>query len=432
MAKLGKRLRRSLKAKLQGPMSRLLLLGCTPPASHPRDENPKRILVLRPDARLGNLILITPLVRELRRRYPRSDLFLWTSGRFASLLGRCRDLDGVVTPSFHMRPGSVAARGSGILKLRERGWDLAVSSVLPGATSMSGSLLMAWSRARHRIGFDHPQSRAFLTHRVPPPPSTEHAVTEVLSLLAPVGVDARADFSPPALRPLPPASEKAEALLSPGADRLRILLHTGGRRDKAWGVEAFRRTAVILSRAGHEVWVARGPDTRVWEPSRQDPQQTPPGDTGAADPPPRDPDVRFLPAMSATDFAHVLARMDRFLGCDTGAMHLAAAVGTPATAIFRTSDPRRYAPVGTRHEVLVLGSRSKAYVAEGGWPSLPRDWAPRIDVAPESVLAGDPVSQVQWVAGKLLESLSEPGAAGTGNGDRKPAPRPEVRDGAAL
>jgi ADP-heptose:LPS heptosyltransferase len=360
-------------------MSRLLLLGCTPPASHPRDEDPKRILVLRPDARLGNLILITPLVRELRKRYPRSDLFLWTSGRFASLLGRCRDLDGVVTPSYHLRPGSVAARGSGILKLRERGWDLAVSSVLPGATSMSGSLLMAWSRARHRIGFDHPQSRASLTHSVPPPPSTEHAVTEVLSLLTPVGVDAKADFSPPAIRPLPPASEKTEALLSPGADRLRILLHTGGRGDKAWGVEAFRRTAVIWSREGH-----------------------------------------------------VLARMDRFLGCDTGAMHLAAAVGTPATAIFRTSDPRRYAPVGTRHEVLVLGSRSKAYVAEGGWPSLPRDWAPRIDVAPESVLAGDPVSRVQWVAGKLLESLSEPGAAGTSTGERKSIPRPEVRDGAAL
>jgi ADP-heptose:LPS heptosyltransferase len=414
-------------------MSRLLLLGCATPVTHPGDEEPKSILVLRPDARLGNLLLITPLVRELRRRYPRSDLFLWTSGRFAPLLGRCQDLDGVLTPSYHLRPGSAAVRGSGLLKVRERNWDLAVSSVLPRATSMSGSLLMAWSRARHRIGFDHPLSRASLTHPVPPPPSAEHAAVELLAL---VGADAKTDFSPPTLRPLPPASKKTEALLSPAAGRLRILLHTGGRRDKAWSVEAFRRTAVILSRAGHEVWVARGPDAQVWEPSPQSPQNlsgdSPPDGSSSRNTPPLDGNVRFLPAMSATDFAHVLAQMDRFLGCDTGAMHLAAAVGTPVTAIFRTSDPRRYAPVGSHHSVLVLGPRSKAYVAEGGWPSLPRDWAPKIDIAPEPALVEDPVRQVEWVAGKLVESLSKHGVAGTGNGDWNQVPRPEVRDGAAL
>jgi ADP-heptose:LPS heptosyltransferase len=295
---------------------------------------------------------------------------------------------------------------------------------------MSGSLLMAWSRARHRVGFDHPQSRASLTHSVPPPTSTVHAVAEVLSLLTAVGVDAEACFSPPALRPLPTASKELETLLSPGGNRLRILLHTGGRRDKAWSVEAFRRTAESLSGAGHEVWVARGPDALAWEPTPRDPLQGRP--RGSPRGSPRDSDVRFLPVMSATDFAHILARMDRFLGCDTGAMHLAAAVGTPVTAIFRTSDPRRYAPVGTGHSVLVLGPRSRAYVVDGGWPSLRADWAPSLDIAPEAVLLDDPVRQVEYVAGTLLESLSEHGASGASPGAQNHVPRPEVRDGAAL
>jgi ADP-heptose:LPS heptosyltransferase len=40
----------------------------------------------------------------------------------------------------------------------------------------------------------------------------------------------------------------------------------------------------------------------------------------------------------------LIARCRLFLGPDTGAMHLAVAVGTPVVAVFGPTDPRRYGP----------------------------------------------------------------------------------------
>ena len=48
-----------------------------------------------------------------------------------------------------------------------------------------------------------------------------------------------------------------------------------------------------------------------------------------------------------------LARRARlFVGCDTGPMHVAAAVDTPVIALFGPADPARTGPYGEGHVVL--------------------------------------------------------------------------------
>jgi len=54
----------------------------------------------------------------------------------------------------------------------------------------------------------------------------------------------------------------------------------------------------------------------------------------------------------------VLEKSDLCLGNDTGAMHLAVAVGTPVVAIFGPSDPRIYGPYADRSVALWKGSES--------------------------------------------------------------------------
>jgi len=44
----------------------------------------------------------------------------------------------------------------------------------------------------------------------------------------------------------------------------------------------------------------------------------------------------------------VVSRASHVIGVDTGLVHLAAAYGRPTTALFTTSDPTRFAPVGLR------------------------------------------------------------------------------------
>jgi len=53
----------------------------------------------------------------------------------------------------------------------------------------------------------------------------------------------------------------------------------------------------------------------------------------------------------------VLSFCDAFLGNDSGAMHVAAAVGTPVVALFGSTDPRLTGPLGEGHVVLWTGEK---------------------------------------------------------------------------
>lgn len=58
-------------------------------------------------------------------------------------------------------------------------------------------------------------------------------------------------------------------------------------------------------------------------------------------------------ALSVWESAALLARCALYVGNDTGAMHLAAAVGTPCVAIFSARDnPGKWEPAGLAHTVL--------------------------------------------------------------------------------
>ena len=66
-------------------------------------------------------------------------------------------------------------------------------------------------------------------------------------------------------------------------------------------------------------------------------------------------DPRIVNLIGRTDLrvlAGVLAACSAFVSNDSGAMHLAAAVGVPVTAIFGPTDERVTAPLG-EHDVLL-------------------------------------------------------------------------------
>jgi ADP-heptose:LPS heptosyltransferase len=52
------------------------------------------------------------------------------------------------------------------------------------------------------------------------------------------------------------------------------------------------------------------------------------------------------------EFAAIAKKSALFVGSDSGAMHIAAAVGTSVVALFGPSNPREWGPRGGRAEVL--------------------------------------------------------------------------------
>ena len=63
----------------------------------------------------------------------------------------------------------------------------------------------------------------------------------------------------------------------------------------------------------------------------------------------------------------LLERCDLFIGNDTGAMHLAVAVGAPAVAIFGPSDPRTYGPYGENSVALWHDVDCNPCLLRGRW-----------------------------------------------------------------
>jgi heptosyltransferase-1 len=58
------------------------------------------------------------------------------------------------------------------------------------------------------------------------------------------------------------------------------------------------------------------------------------------------------PRGSLPDLVALLARVDLVVGCDTGPVHIAAALGTPTVSVYRATDARRNAPRGPQHRCL--------------------------------------------------------------------------------
>jgi ADP-heptose:LPS heptosyltransferase len=359
-----KRLRRALKDLVRVPSTRLLLAGGGGARPHGN-----RILVLRPDERLGNLVLVTSLLQTLRRAEPDAEITLWAGTRFGRLLQGDPRVDRVLT----FRDPSPAAA---LRLLRQEPWRAAILTSFPGTHSLTATLLLAASRAARRIGFDEPRTRGALTDPVAPPAGAWHAASVLPLLLAPLGH---------AGLPAPPPS--LPTLRAAGREPRSVLLHTGGRGDKAWALEGFHRLAQLFSLGDLEVRLVPGPDAPLWPVERDDPAW-----------------MRW-PLADVPTLARRLAAVELFVGCDTGVAHLAAAVGTRVAVLFRSSDPRRYAPMGPQHLVLVVGRRAAAYLREGSWPTMPASLAPALEVAPEALMEAPAREQAEWIASRVFARL---------------------------
>jgi len=142
-----------------------------------------------------------------------------------------------------------------------------------------------------------------------------------------------------------------DAQLLAGRDRAvgpRVLAPGSGGEAKRWPAEQWLALCARLQRAGHEVEVVVGPV----EQERDDPRAWPwPGAVG------------FVVGETPLELARRLEHAGRLYGNDSGVTHLAAAVGCPTTAVFVATDPDVWAPVGA-HVRVVGGAGAQPAVDE--------------------------------------------------------------------
>ena len=314
-------------------------------ATRGRHGPPRQILVLRLE-RIGDLLMTLGALEAVRARAPGARIHL-VVGRWNEDLARL--VPGVDSHETIDVPWLARQdTGASLQELLRRAWawrshgfDLALNF----EPDIRSNLLIGLSGAPNRVGFSSGGGGALLTTALSYVPS-DHTATNALRVvdaaLPPAG-SVRPEARYPRL-PIPDEARRAaDRILSrAGPGRLLIGLHASGGRDiKQWHMDRFAEVATPLARDLQATIVLTGtPADRALV------------DRVAALLPA---DVSVLDAaesMELSVFAALLERLRLFITCDTGPMHLAAAIGIPVVALFGPSDPGRYGPLSDRAAVV--------------------------------------------------------------------------------
>lgn len=279
----------------------------------------KKILAIRND-RFGEFLLNIPALRALKERYPESTLTLAVSPETAEL-ARCIEYsDRVVVWDDSFRKS-----------LRKQKFDICV--VLNPAKDAHWQAFFAGIPIR--VGYNRKWG-LLLTHKIEDNKSLglKHEVEYNLDLAGLIG--AKTDDKSLSLGKLP-------AYTNPGYAGVIAIHPYTSDPVKQWPVERFEELAQRIAREIKVKVVLVG---RVEGQGQTVPSAIDMGD-GI---------VNLVNKTSLVELAQILKQCSLLVSCDSGPMHLAAAVGTPVIALFRNDLPgktaRRWGPQGKGHIVI--------------------------------------------------------------------------------
>lgn len=314
-------------------------------SSAPHTLTPRRILVIRLD-RLGDVILSTPMLEALRRRFPHAFIAMMVRPACREIVEGNPSLDEVLLYDKGL-PASglwrdVRATIQFARRLRRDDFDTAL--ILHPSNR---SHWIPWlAGIPVRVGYRR-KSGWLLTHRLPhrKPEGNRHEADYTLEMLRPFGI------TPDLPRPFVPlqaeAVKRIEALLADAglqpADRLVAIHPSASCISKRWMPERFAEVADrLIDRQLVRVCLVAGAEDAVY--ARQAARAM------------RHQALDFSGRLSVGELAALLRRCRLLVSNDSGPVHMAAALGTPVVDLFgrnqRGLSPRRWGPLGEGHVVL--------------------------------------------------------------------------------
>lgn len=282
----------------------------------------RKILISRPNGRLGNLLLLTPLLQDVIATFPEATIDLFVKGNAApELFKNYKQVRQIIT-----LPGKPFKQlfkyVSTWFRLRNKQYDLAINV---DKNSSSGRLSTKFSRATHRIFGDTGDSFSLSYHDHMH--MAKNPVYQFRDYLNKAGYKENQS----AVAPLDIRLDAAE--ISAGKDTIEnltgnnkktIALYTFATGDKcyteSWWNIIYER--LITDYPSHNI-IEVLPMHNV---------------SGIG---------LKAPAFYSTDIreiASVIANVELFVTADCGIMHLSSAAHTPTVALFKVTDQSRYGP----------------------------------------------------------------------------------------
>jgi len=285
------------------------------------------------------VVLSLPALRAVRRGFPEARLAVLVRRELASFFDGSTWIDEVIPYTARGGMGRILGIPALVRALRARRFDAAV--LFP--TSFESALWPGLAGIPRRVGYPGDGRSALLTTRVTAAPDVEHAheVHWYLHLVrAGLGVDAPAEPVAPDVHP-PHRARMQEWL---GARRRRqgrlVALAPGATYGpaKEWPAAHWAALIDLLAARDVECVLVGAPSERA-----RCAEVTAACRAGA---------LVAAGETSVGELVALLALADAFAGNDSGAMHVAGALGRPTVGIFGSTSPERTSPLGERTRVF--------------------------------------------------------------------------------
>jgi len=311
-------------------------------------ERLRRVLVVKLSS-IGDVIHALPTVAALRRGFPESFLAWMVEEEAAGIVtGNPHVDETIVLPRRRWRKelGERSRRRKVLQEmwqflktLRAREFDLVVD--LQGLFKSAIPVLL--SGAPYRVGFSRGRelSPLFLTDRIEVDNGAMHSVDRYLEIPRYLGVPAGGkDFTIAITEKEEGAVTRLLAGNGSFSGGIRVVLNAPARwESKRWPPENFARLGDRLARELKvQVILTGGTTDRPLVEGIASRMATRP--------------LMLAGKTSLKELGALLKRVALVISCDSGPLHLAAAMGTPTLALFGPTDPMRTGPYGEGHRIL--------------------------------------------------------------------------------
>lgn len=298
-------------------------------------EKIKRILIVRVNYRIGNIIFNTPLINALEELLPHAKIDMMIGAPFITPL-----IEGM--PNVH----KVYAFDRTLLKhplkmlqlkreLKANNYDL---MMLPSGVSSSDALMSWFIDAIYKVGFFDNNASKMLTNEVQREETLTHEALKPLALLHALGVEDISQFHH--YLDLKITQEEKE--------KHKIKKAIGIFRDAKGEKKIENQWWQELVNALKEI----NPEIKfidILDPNNQEALS---------------PNITTLTEKNLRTLASKISNLEAFICADTGPMHLASATLTPTIALFKTTSPTLYGTLGKRDLSLVIKERTASQIAK--------------------------------------------------------------------
>ena len=320
-----------------------MILFWLPPWRGRLRKPPAKVLIVRPDRRVGNQIITSALVVALAENLPQTDVhYLAPEGKIDLIKGLPGVTKVYALPRHPWR--HFFALWHLVRSLRRERFDVAIDASHWHSFSLTAALLTRCCGASWTIGHRRPGSVGLLDQWVSTPDDGDwpSEVQTKLRLLEPLDVVVR---SPQMALPPMVSSDQATRWWSEHTQRPHRVVLWPTTRKSTTEIPVGMWPSVLQGLPlpkDASIAVGWGPGEELLAKQL----------VGALDG--EGFDAVALPPTTISELGAFMAQADVVVSGDTGPLHLAGAVADQVYGVFRRADGRRWLPPGDRHRGYVL------------------------------------------------------------------------------